>query len=385
MLPTPRQSRVLNLLRTRGRLSRSELHEQSGLRPNTIGEIVNQLIEAHLIRETDTQTLGRGRPRVPLEINPDACVVLGLALRQNEAELAALNLRGQPVVNPAKQRAQSSDRVIAAARSLYLASKAPKPLLVGIAVPGLIDTNSHRILISSASTLAQNHTTLDPIYRVLGEIPALLDNDMHALAANWVLTRQANPRDDVLLVHIRDGELGSALLVDGKPNHGCIVGANELGHTRLPIDTELCYCGHRGCLERIASSNFLRSRGMPPTSTLAEAIHDLPKQQHPALTQLIRHLATGLANAVNFIRPNRLVVSGPLLRNSPFTSLLIESIQQLLLPGLADRILIEAWDESPAAHAEAAAFLALAAIYLPNWSSPITTEQQRNESPDERG
>lgn len=372
MILAPRQSRLLSLLRQHGPLSRWELHERTGLRPNTVGTLVAEMVHTGLIREGDGHTQGPGRPRVPLEIDPAQRSVLGLALRRDEVELAALNLRGEPLGAVARQRLDKPQRVTAVARSLYLAARFPHPLLLGISVPGLVDPQTHRILFSATTSPGKHTAALDPIYRAVDNTPILLDNDMHALAANWVLTEQTNPREDVLLVHVRDGELGSALLVDGKPNHGCVVGANELGHTRFLVDTERCFCGQRGCLERIVSSNFLHLQGMPATATLAEAVRHFPNHAAPALQQMLRYLATALANGVNFIRPNRLVLSGPLMRDTPFTALLVESIRALLLPGIADRVLIDAWDESPAGYGQAAAWLALASLYLPHWSSPIT-------------
>ena len=70
--------------------------------------------------------------------------------------------------------------------------------------------------------------------------PAVLGNDMQALAARWLLTHRAEPRQDVLLVWFTDGRLGSALLVDGRPNRGSVTGGNELGHTRFPgVETDV--------------------------------------------------------------------------------------------------------------------------------------------------
>ena len=51
----------------------------------------------------------------------------------------------------------------------------------------------------------------------------------------------------------------------------CIAG-NELGHTRFFVDTEKCYCGHPGCLERIFSTDFLQRQGAPADVPLADQI-----------------------------------------------------------------------------------------------------------------
>ena len=59
--------RLLEELRTRGRLDSRELGRLLGLHPNTIRSHVEQLIEAGLVRETLAPAAGRGRPRVLYE------------------------------------------------------------------------------------------------------------------------------------------------------------------------------------------------------------------------------------------------------------------------------------------------------------------------------
>lgn len=59
--------RILEELRSRGRLDSRELGGLLGLHPNTIRSHVEQLIEAGLVRETLAPAAGRGRPRVLYE------------------------------------------------------------------------------------------------------------------------------------------------------------------------------------------------------------------------------------------------------------------------------------------------------------------------------
>src|SRR5205807_3952274 len=157
-----------------------------------------------------------------------------------------------------------------------------------------------------------------PIYDVAGDLPVVLENDMHALAARWLLTHRAAGQD-VLLVLVGDGRLGAAILVDGRPNRGCAIGANDLGHCRFFVDTEKCFCGHVGCLERIVSTDFLlrqnghagrngKSITPPPDGALLQraAAYDGDPASDPALNTILEYLACGLSNAINFVRPHRL-------------------------------------------------------------------------------
>src|SRR5437764_5837425 len=171
---------------------------------------------------------------------------------------------------------------------------------------------------------------------------------MHAMAAWWLLVHQAESDEDVMLAAVNDGQMGAALLIDGRPNRGCVTGANELGHMRFPVDTETCYCGHPGCLERICSTEYLRRRGVNK-GTLFElaARHGTPAARgngdaaaDRALEDLLTHLSAGLANAVNFIRPNRLVLTSEMTRFPAFSDTVLRSIRSRLLAEMVKRVRI---------------------------------------------
>jgi predicted NBD/HSP70 family sugar kinase len=202
---------------------------------------------------------------------------------------------------------------------------------------------------------------------------------MHALAVRWLLTHQAEQSQDVLLVYIGDGRMGAALLIDGRPNRGCLIGANELGHTRFLVDVERCYCGQVGCLERICSSTFVngassrngapktKSAKRPPPASLFEriALYDGSDQR---LDQMLQLLACGLSNAVNFVRPNRLVLVSELTRYPVFNDRLLREIRAGVLFELVDRVRIDVWDQPGAVSAETAGWLALAGLYQEGWN-----------------
>jgi predicted NBD/HSP70 family sugar kinase len=189
---------------------------------------------------------------------------------------------------------------------------------------------------------------------------------MHALAARWLLTHQQEQDEDVLLVYFEDGQLGSAILIEGRPNRGCVTGANELGHTRLPVDTEVCFCGHPGCLERICSTPFLLRQGQQK-GTLAERAATFVANDEP-MRVMIDHLATGFANAMNFTRANRLVLVSELTRHQAFTKRLTTAIRERVLGEIMERMRIDVWDQPAARSAETAGWLALASLYYEGWN-----------------
>lgn len=360
-----RQRSILQSIWRAGRLSRRDLHEQTGIRPNTVGSDAALLLKEGILRECTTKSLGRGRPRVPLEIDPARRHVIGIAIRPGHVEVGRLNLLGHLLDTPVSHSAGQPSAMIAATCELLEERMDDNTLGIGLSTPGFVDP-IRRTILFSAMTARGGAVSLKPAFDCAGKVPVVLENDMHALAARWLLTHQQEQDEDVLLVYFEDGQFGSALLIEGRPNRGCVTGANELGHTRLPVETDVCFCGHSGCLERICSTPFLRRLGSRG-GTLPERAADFNGDDEP-LRQVIDYLATGLSNAMNFTRANRLVLVSELTRHSAFTKRLTTAVQERMLGELRDRARIDVWDQPAARSAETAGWLALASLYYEGWN-----------------
>ena len=380
-----RQREILRLLWSSGRLSRWELHRKTGVNPNAVGVDVAGLLGGGIIRECASEVAGPGRPRIPLEIDPTVRHVVGVAISPGRVEAGRLTLRGSLLGRPIGRNVTEPGKTVGVAQALLRESLTEQTLAVGLSVTGFVDP-TERAILTSSSIPGQGSVSLAPLYETIGNRPLILENNMHALAAWWLLIHQAEADEDVLLVSIRDGQLGAALLIDGRPNRGCAIGANELGHVRFFTDTDTCYCGHPGCLERIVSTEFLRRRGVSVGSLLEHAAHyagddsganGSPKSSKAtiaadkAVGEVLDYLSAGLANAVNFIRPNRLVLASELTRYPAFNSSLLRSIRSRLLGRLLERVRIDLWDQVDGHSAETAGWLALASLYREGWDRPV--------------
>src|SRR2546423_919764 len=341
----PRQRSLLQAIWRAGRLSRRDLHELTGIRPNTVGADAGMLLKERILRECTSKSLGRGRPRVPLEIDPAGRHVIGVAIRPGHVQVCRLNLLGHVLDEPVARSANQTQTILSEMTQLMEERIDDQTIGVGISTPGFVDPEKKAILFSAYAR--GGAMSLKPAYDAAGKLPVILENDMHALAARWLLTHQAEQNEDVLLVYFEDGQMGAALLIEGRPNRGCVTGANELGHTRLPVDTEICFCGHPGCLERICSTPFLHRRGGPRTGTLNERAADYNGSDE-AMKVMIDLLASGFANAVNFTRVNRLVLVSDLSACDSFAKSLVQAVQSKMLGELHERVRVDLWSQ-PAA------------------------------------
>ena len=89
------------------------------------------------------------------------------------------------------------------------------------------------------------------------------------------------------------------------------------------------------------------------------------------MNRMIDLLSIGLANCVNFVRPHRVVLVSPFTRYGQFIESLMKAVRSRLMWALTDRVAFHYWDQGANSPGEAAGWLALAAVYYPNWSKAI--------------
>jgi N-acetylglucosamine repressor len=367
MLPS-RQCQVLRLIRRHGPMSRSNLSHSLPLHPNIAGQLVGGMIEAGILREGISDPFGRGRPRVPLEIDPGNRFMLAATINREEVSACRFNLLGQAIGNTLSKSIRQSSHPARVAADLLTRLDSEATLGVGVSVNGFINPDDPRTLLLSSVASDGGSADLSPLYDFVGERPMVLENDMHALAAQWVLSHARDASEHILLVSVRDGSFGAAILADGRPSHCGVAGCNELGHVRFLVDTDLCHCGRKGCLERICSSGFLRLKGASDTTTLLESCAKYHVSRGAPMTELLRYLSIGLANAVNFVRPDRLVIASPFVKYPAFADRLQHDVREQLLKPIADRLHIDLWpptEDQPSV--KSLGWLVLAPIYIENW------------------
>ncbi|HEX7009993.1 MAG TPA: ROK family protein, partial [Phycisphaeraceae bacterium] len=352
------------MLRTKAG-SRADLHARLGIRKNTVGQDVAALIEAGLIREGPQQRDTVGRPGTLLEVDPTRRHVLGLVIDPGYVACGRVNLLGQAVGDRREATVAQPQRLIPTAARFVRALVNEATLAVGLMVPGFIDATRHQVLFS-ASWPGLRHISLRAIAGATGGVPLYLENLTNAMATRWLMERATAPAREHLLIYLSDGAIGATLTVGGRPMPGCIVGSNELGHTRLAVTgTPRCYCGAVGCLERIFSTEYLQQLDSA-SPALPEAIqrHNGRAAPSPALTRLTQLLAVGIANAVNFTRCGQVTLMSDLPGSEPYLHSLIQAIQPLILDELSERVRIEPGPAGEPHSITTAAAPVLARIFL---------------------
>src|SRR5215472_6149311 len=199
---------------------------------------------------------------------------------------------------------------------------------IGVGVPGIIDLESGTV--DSAANLPgwENY----PVRQELEErlcVPVILENDANcaAMGEQWLGAGQGV--DDLCMITLGTG-VGGGFVVQGRPWHGLMGMAGELGHMTVIPDGVPCGCGSRGCLEQYASATAIQRMGREASlrdgdSLLARAakqqdeisaqtVFECFQQGDPVAQQIFATvgaaLGIALANLINALNLPLYVVGG---------------------------------------------------------------------------
>jgi len=145
------------------------------------------------------------------------------------------------------------DAASSAARSL-LARAEGDPDAVGIAVPGVVDPATGRMLHANAKYDHLRDLDLSSWSRREFGVPAVVENDARAALIGETSTGSAAGERDAVLVTLGTG-IGTAAMIDGTALRGRTGHAGILGgHATVELDGPVCPCGNVGCSEALASA-----------------------------------------------------------------------------------------------------------------------------------
>lgn len=323
---------VLDTIRQRQPLSRTDISAAIGLNKATVSSLVSELIDSRLVAEIGPGESSGGRKPTLLLFNRSAGYAIGIDIRVNDLLAVLVDLEGNVLQEKTAALADSSpDSVLEQIRKTIrqLAKKLPDSAYgivgIGIGVPGLVDEKSH---VVSAPNLGWNQ--VDLLGPLAAEFSANIHIDNEANAGAIGEKLYGAGRDALNLIYLSIGiGIGSGIIVGGELYRGTSNFSGEVGHMTVAEDGPLCRCGNRGCWETLASEKALLDRAGKLWGRAVpdlEQIVRLAREGDPEAVRLLNEtgaqLGVGLANLVNILNPelivigNRLSLAGDLLQEA---------------------------------------------------------------------
>ncbi|SKC35076.1 ROK family transcriptional regulator [Krasilnikoviella flava] len=259
--------RLLDLVRTRGTISRVELARLSGLTSPTVTHVVRGLLDLGLVHETGVQQRGRGQPRRLLSVTAEAGYAVGIQVDLTTTTVVVVDFAGATVASTGLRGSghRSPDRTVAAlidhVGDLLAGAGVPRDrvLGVGLVTHGPQDRGRGVLLTAQPTPAWEEYPLTARLGAGLG-LPVLLENDATAAAVGELWTQHLGT-ETFGLVYMASG-IGGAVVVDGVAYRGRASNAVEIGHVPLPGARASCVCGNRGCTQAEAGPAAVVARAL---------------------------------------------------------------------------------------------------------------------------
>lgn len=396
---------LLELVRTRGPVSRAELARIARLKTPVVLRITEELSEEGLIREVGSGPSTGGRRPTLLGLVPEAHCALGLNIGTSTITAVAtdLNASVKRQASVPSEMAGGPESLMERVREILgdMVQECPNELGevlgIGMALPGPIvgseDSGDERF--SPPSYPGWGELQIGRLVEEEFGLPVLLDNDAKAAALGENLFGAGQGVQNMFYLIAHRG-IGGAAITNGVLHRGATGGAGEIGHSPIDVDGPRCGCGRYGCLEAFAGRAAIARRaskalklaggrqmaGREPFEVSAEDVIEAglagDELARKVLEETGEYLGAGLSVVVNMFDPSLVVVGGSTMKAG---DLILEPAVRVAkrraLSEMAERVRIVAGDLDENAGAIGAVALVLRQIFalsVPHESVPHDNE-----------
>ncbi|MGI6541646.1 MAG: ROK family protein [Limnochordia bacterium] len=254
--------------------------------------------------------------------------------------VAAVDTDGRMVASQEHETRAADDpqivlrRIIAAVREVLteVGWNASDIAGIGMGIPGLHD-RERGVVLTSPNLKWHNVPVAAEIGQALST-KVKMDGDVRVAAIGERYFGAAGGCDNFIFITLGTG-IGSGIFIDGKLYRGPAGYAGEVGHQTIVENGPQCGCGNYGCVEALAGNGGIVRRalqalaGQSAPILLQEVAGDTAKITPAVLHQAAlqgcelsrqvledtgRYVGTAMANLVNVLNPEKIIVGGGVAR-----------------------------------------------------------------------
>jgi fructokinase len=246
---------------------------------------------------------------------------IGIDLGGTKTEIIVLDPSGAEVLRQRAATPASYDASVAAIADLVHAAEARLGVraTVGVGIPGVISPATG--LVKNANSNVLNGHPFDRDLGALLDREVRVENDANCFALSEAVDGAGAGHRVVFGVILGTG-CGGGIVVDGQVHQGPHRVAGEWGHNPLPwprpdeLPGVHCWCGLWNCLETLVAGPALARDCDGPGATDASALPARAaagdQRAREALARHADRLARGLAQVINLLDPDVIVLGGGL-------------------------------------------------------------------------
>lgn len=328
------RARILNLFLTHQPLSRRALADLTGLSSPTVTNLVFELLDAGVIRETGLPEVDRprvGRPRQPLELNPRARVTLALHLGSPESAMGLVDLQGRLIASQPIPHDQAGNGSVESLRGI--AEQARDFMAAHAVAAGQ--------LLGVGAGVPRVPWGPVPVADILTRefpVPVIVGNNVHAMAVGEYIFALDRATPSMLYLYIGRG-IGAGLIVNGQLWQGAtgmagqMVGdiplpcaARAAGHAPAPLLYQVVTEPAVAEQARTIFADLVDNDDITVVGQVIQRAQDGQAAAEVLLRRVARSLYQGLLPLLTVLNLHVVVIDG---RQARADSLLLDAIREV--------------------------------------------------------
>ncbi|PMQ01404.1 MAG: transcriptional regulator [Dictyoglomus sp. NZ13-RE01] len=328
-------SLVLNVIRTKGPISRYDVSKITGLSPSAVSSIVEVLLESGIIKETPAKETKVGRRPIELSMNDTNFYPIGIEIENDRVTGIVLNLRGEIIKKKVFLLDSNTepDFVLSKVVEIYESLRNeiyPKQVMgLGVAIPGSLD-RERGICLFAPNLGWQNVSVMEFLKERIKDTEIFLEHITKAATLGELWFGGGIGKENIICVRVGSG-VSAGFVINGNLYRGYTDRAGEFGHTVVEKDGKKCKCGNYGCLETYVSTQVLIDKvkeglekgayikvnlEMDRREKLLDQIIQAGREGDRFILNIFEemgeYLGIGIANLVNLLNPELVIITGGL-------------------------------------------------------------------------
>ncbi|MGE5681212.1 MAG: ROK family transcriptional regulator [Bacillota bacterium] len=320
---------ILNIIRTKQPIPRTEIARITGLNKSTVSSIVNDLLQDEFIFEQQRNDQNIGRSPVNLFLRKNRYLAGAIKIDISLTTLAIVDIDGS-IIDSTVFQTEAEDpgryiqRCVQELKHLCLIKEIRQLEGLGVSVAGIVDPRG--LTVSYAPNLGWENFNIGKVIKESWPDLKILvignDAKSSALAELWFGSYGIN-LSSFVFVSVGSG-IGSGIVVDNRLIDGESQASGEFGHITIIEGGELCSCGNNGCWERYASDNATikryiekqqeenkeTGRGEVSISAITELANEDDQIAIDVLNETGYYLGLGITNIIRSLDPQAIILSG---------------------------------------------------------------------------
>lgn len=311
--------------------SKKDVCTHSGVSWGAMYKIVDTLLAEGVVFTRNEKPVGRGRPNVPLCINPAAACYCGIDIGSHSTRILFVDLNFNILYQEKIDTPRYSDEesffnwLTKCFRDAQTHSGIAdeKIKAVGLSVSGTVDSEQG-IIVSGANWGMKRGTNL-PVCRLSAAVchpVCVYSTQVAAVQAEYHFGKEAGRGNLVTIglgVGIGSGAVANHMLLVSHPSRP----VGYIGHILIPGNDRDCVCGWHGCLEAYSGGNrLLQSISNRPeiksAADLDAAAIGGDQQAENILDIAANYNAIGIAGMIQLYSPEAVIFSGGQVRREGY-------------------------------------------------------------------